>query len=51
MIRAVLLAIATVTTRAGRRPSIARIQGAAAKPSVFDRRITEVAPTTSSLRR
>jgi hypothetical protein len=43
--------MATVTTRAGRRSSSERIQGAAARASVRARRITDVAPTTSSLRR
>jgi len=43
--------MATVTTRAGRRSRSERIQGAAARSAVFDLRITDVAPTTNSLRR
>lgn len=39
--------MATVTTRAGLRSRSDRIQGAAAKVPVRDRRITEVAPMTS----
>ena len=51
-IRAVLLAMATVTSRAGRRSNKDWTQEAEARDApVRTRRMTEVAPTTRSLRR